>query len=113
MTRYKMTRYKVLKTREFDKDYEKLDFQDKARVEKILYQIAERGSEIGKPLAGLEFFREKKFNGNRMYFLVYNTQKVVLAAALSDKKAQQATINEIIRNLALYQKYIQDSLNKK
>ncbi|MBI2580484.1 hypothetical protein HYV85_01615 [Candidatus Woesearchaeota archaeon] len=92
---------------------DKLDKSEQARVEKILKQLNERGSEIGKPLAGLSFLREKKFNGKRLYYLVYGQWSAILVAAISDKKAQQATINRLIIESSQNQTYVFDLLKKK
>ena len=104
--------YRIFKTEEFDEQYEKLDGQDKKRVDKILAQLYEKGGAIGKPLAGLGFFKEKKFGGKRLYYLVYENFLAILAIAISDKKAQQATINKIIFEIADYQSYIIETLKK-
>ncbi len=108
-----MVRYRVFKTEEFNRDYNKLDESEQKRVNKILDQLLERGGEVGKPLSGLSFFREKKFDGRRLYYLVYRDVFVVLALAISDKKAQQATINQILLNLAEYQQYVFEALRKR
>lgn len=90
-----------------------MDESEQKRVNKILDQLLERGGEVGKPLSGLSFFREKKFDGRRLYYLVYRDVFVVLALAISDKKAQQATINQILLNLAEYQQYVFEALRKR
>ncbi|MEK6941521.1 MAG: hypothetical protein AABW85_01550 [archaeon] len=105
--------FRIFKTLEFDSDYGKLDGSEQKRVDKILTQISLRGDEVGKPLSGLPFFREKKFDGKRLYFLVYKNFLVVLAVAISDKKAQQATINKIVSYLAHYQEYVFELLKEK
>ncbi|MBX4196146.1 hypothetical protein KW805_00990 [Candidatus Pacearchaeota archaeon] len=97
--------FKVFTTREFDEDFDKLDGSEKIRVRKFIDQLEEKGGNVGKPLS-VPFFREKKFDGKRLYFLFYEDFAVVLAVALSDKKAQQATINEILNNLDTYQDYV-------
>ena len=99
-------KYKLLRTQEFNNDIENLDNSEKIRVLKILDNIIAKGDDIGKPLAGLSFFREKKFNEKRIYFLFYSDILIVLAIAISDKKAQQATINKILLNLLEYQNYV-------
>lgn len=105
--------FRIFTTREFDRDFSRFDFQEQARINKILRQLKEQGGDIGKPLSGLSFFREKKFNGNRLYYLVYKDIFVILAIAISDKKAQQATINRILLDLLEYQQYVYSLLNKK
>ena len=105
--------FRILKTQEFDKDFSKLSYQEQERVIKILKQLKEQGGDTGKPLSGLSFFREKKFDGKRLYYLVYIDSFVILAIAISDKKAQQATINRILLDLVEYQQYIYELLRKK
>ena len=108
-----MAIYRVFKTREFDSDFEKLEKPEKERVLKFLAQLSEKGGSVGKPLSGLPFFREKKFEGNRLYYLIYENFCVVLAVAISNKKAQRATINAILAKLAYYQQYVVESLKEK
>lgn len=95
------------------KDIGKLDKSEQARVEKILKQLHERGNEVGKPLAGLSFLREKKFNGKRLYYLVYSQRSAVLVAAISDKKAQQATIARLLIESSQNQMYVFDLLKER
>ncbi|MEE8401846.1 MAG: hypothetical protein V3R86_06805 [Candidatus Hydrothermarchaeaceae archaeon] len=108
-----MGKYRVFKTEEFDRDYGKLDRSEQKRVDKILNQLLEKGGEVGKPLSGLSFFREKKFSDKRLYYMAYSNVFIVLALAISDKKAQQATINQILANLAEYQQHIFETLRKR
>ncbi len=44
---------------------------EKDEAKRILKQLKEQGEDTGKPLSGLSFFREKKFDGKRLYYLVY------------------------------------------
>ena len=105
-------KFRVFKTTGFDEQFEGLSSADKIRVNKILLQLNEKGNLVGKPLSGLNFFREKKFGGMRLYYLVYENYFVILAVALSNKKAQQSTINQIIRDLAEYQRFVFETLKK-
>jgi putative component of toxin-antitoxin plasmid stabilization module len=106
-------KYKIYTTEEFDKDFEKLDKSEKIEVNKILKQIKERGANVGKPLSGLSFFREKRFGGGkRLYFLIYENFLILLVIAISDKKAQQATINRILLDIEEYQQFILELINK-
>lgn len=97
--------FRVFTTKEFDDDFADLDGSEKIRVEKFLNQLEERGADVGKPLQ-VDFFREKRLNGKRLYFLFYENYAVVLAVAISGKKAQQATINRILEDLDKYQEYV-------
>ncbi len=105
--------FRVFTTDDFDKDFQRLDKSEQLRVEKILDQLIEKGSDIGKPLSGLSFFREKKFDGKRLYFLVYEDLLAILVIATSDKKAQQTTINRILLDISRYQQYIINMLKSK
>lgn len=58
---------------------------------------------IGKGLS-YRFFREKKFEGRRVYYLVYEDLKIVLLVATSGKKDQQVTIDHITSQLDGYKK---------
>ena len=58
------------------------------------------------------FFREKKFNGKRIYYLIYQDMVVVLMVAISDKKTQQVTIDAIRANLDVYNSSLRESLKK-
>jgi mRNA-degrading endonuclease RelE of RelBE toxin-antitoxin system len=105
--------FRVFTTEEFEKDYKRLDGSDKKRVNKIMRQLKGRGDEVGKPLSGVSSFREMKFGGKRLYFLVYKDFFVVLAIAIGDKNLQQSTINKILSNLAEYQQYVFEELRKR
>lgn len=102
--------FRVFRTEEFNKSFDKLEHSEQIRAEKILNQLLQQADYVGKPLAGLAFFREKKFDGKRLYFLVYNSIYAALAVAISDKKAQQATIDRILQDLPAYKQYISNLL---
>jgi len=104
--------FKLFTTTEFDEEFADLDKSEQIKVKKILKQIKERRDEVGDPLSGLSFFREKRFGGKRVYFLIYKDMLVVLAIGISDKKAQQSTINKILIDLANYQQYVIETLKK-
>jgi len=98
--------FRVLKTAAFDEECARLDGRERLQVSKILKALREKGGSVGGPLCGLTFFREKRFGGKRLYFLVYDDVCIVLVLGMSDKKAQQATINEVILHLDEYKEYI-------
>ena len=104
-------KYRVLKMQEFDSDFKKLQKNEKERVDRFLLQLSEKGGLVGKPL-GVKFFREKKFEGKRLYYLIYDEVLVVLAVAISDKKAQRATINRIMPKFSYYQQYVSEALKQ-
>lgn len=103
--------YAVYTTKEFDENFNDLDESEKARVRKILNQLKENGDNVGKPLK-YPYFREKKFEGKRLYFLVYENYMVILAIAISDKKTQQETINRIVLELKNYKEIIEKRIRE-
>ena len=101
-----MQSYRLFKTVQFDEKCAQLTLFEKARVEAFLDQLTRDPSMIGKPL-GVHFFREKKFNGKRLYYLVYGEWKAVLIVNISDKKEQALTIAKIRMALARYKEFVQ------
>lgn len=102
--------FKVFRTPTFEKEFSKLPKPEKAAIEKFEKKLVENPY-LGKPL-GYVFFREKKLNGTRIYYLVYEDFVMVLMAAVSDKKTQRATIDAIKERLDQYYAYVRDALRK-
>ena len=101
-----MTR--VLSTKEFD-TWEKLLPKDLQReIEEFIKEL-KKGSKIGQPL-GYSFFLEKRIDGRRIYFLAYEDIDTVLLVTISDKKAQQDTIDKIKKDLDYYSNLIRKNL---
>lgn len=100
---------RVLSTEEFDKQEQNIskDYQDQIR--KIIQEL-KTTSDVGKPL-GFPFFREKKMDKYRVYFLIYKEHNTILLVTISDKKTQQETIDEIKRDLSIYKELIKKTLN--
>ena len=103
--------FRVFTTREFDEDFNKLDESDKQRVRKIMSQLKEKGDNVGKPL-GKPYFREKKFEGKRLFFLVYKQFMIILAVGISNKKMQQIAIDKIISEIKSYEEFISKKLSE-
>jgi hypothetical protein len=60
-----------------------------------------------------KFFREKRIREKRIYYLVYDDLSAVLIVAFGSKKAQQETIEEIIKDFAQFREYILNLLKEK
>ena len=101
-----MTEFKVYATESFYSDYNRLDKSLRDRLDKIKEQL-KTNPYSGKPL-GYDFFREKKLDGFRLYYLVFEKYLVVLVIAFSDKKTQQKTIDYIKRSMDIYRKDIEN-----
>lgn len=101
-----MGNYEVHRTHLFDKKLE--SFNDKFReiIDDFETQLS-INPYVGKPL-GTRWFREKKSDNYRMYYLIYEDLKAVYIITLSDKKDQQKTINTIKLFLDEYKKEIED-----
>ena len=91
---------RTFRTDWYDKKFKKLSQKEQERVEKIEQEL-KKSPYGGKPL-GYEFFREKKFNGKRLVFLVYDSHKVVFLITITDKNMQQKVIDLIKANLDVY-----------
>lgn len=60
-----------------------------------------------------KFFREKRVREKRVYYLVYDDLSAVLIIAFSGKKEQKETIDEIVKYLPEFKRYMKDLLGKK
>lgn len=96
--------YDIYRTELFIKTYEWLGEREKDWILKISRQLKENPMH-GKPL-GRVWFREKKFEGKRLYFLVYQKTHKILLIAFAPKKEQQKIIDHILGNLEDYRKIV-------
>ncbi len=103
----------IIGTAEYVQKYDSLGLTYKPRIEKFLTQLEEQGHLVGKPLSGLPFFREKKFNGNRLYYLVYLEWDVILVVDISDKKEQAGMILRIKLRLDTYKEFVRSKIIEK
>ena len=105
--------FKILLTVEFERKLADLDKAEQTIVDKVLLQLESSTGTVEKPLCGLPFFREKKFRNKRLYFLVYADKKTILMVSLSNKKAQQETIDTIRVKLIEYKSFVVQTLSEK
>jgi len=96
--------YAVYITESLEKEMEKLSASDKEIIQKIFLQLKENPY-VGDQIR-YKFFREKRIKEKRIYYLVYNDLNAVLIVALGGKKAQQDTIDEIIKYLPEFKEYL-------
>lgn len=102
--------FKVFRTSTFEKEFSKLAKTEQVAIEKFEKKLVE-SPYLGKPL-GYDFLREKKLNGKRVYYLIYQDLIIVLMVAVSGKKAQQATIDSIRGNFDFYRELVKETLRK-
>lgn len=100
--------YSVYTTESFDKEFDKLSNSDQEIIDKMFKQLAQNPN-VGDQLR-FPFFREKRLREKRVYFLIYEDLSAVLMVAIGGKKAQQSTIDEIIKLLPEFKKYIKNLL---
>ena len=97
--------FRVFRAEWYEKKLYKLSTKEQERIKQFERDLKQNPFQ-GKPL-GYAFFREKKFNGKRMYFLIYESHQVVFIITLSDKKAQQQVIDVIKANLDIYKEQME------
>ncbi|MEK6943415.1 MAG: hypothetical protein AABX00_05110 [Nanoarchaeota archaeon] len=97
-----------ISTKEFDTWERLLPKNLQKEIEEFIKEL-KKGSKIGQPL-GYPFFLEKRIDGRRVYFLVYDDIDTVLLITISDKKAQQDTIDRIKKDLDYYKDIIRKRL---
>ncbi|MFH1311544.1 MAG: hypothetical protein ABIH65_04020 [Nanoarchaeota archaeon] len=100
--------YAVYITESFEKEIEKLSEPEKKIIKKIFLQLKENPY-VGDAIR-YHFFREKRIREKRIYYLIYDNLSAVLMVAFGGKKAQQETIDEIIKDLPEFKKYIEKIL---
>ncbi len=98
----------VLSTEEFDTWEKLLPKAYQERISRLIVHL-KKTSDIGKPL-GYPFFKEKKLDKYRVYFLIYEELDAVLLITVSDKKAQQETISRIKSQLDFYREIIKKNV---
>lgn len=102
--------YAVYTTESFEKEAEKLSDSDREIIQKIFLQLKENPY-VGDQIR-YRFFREKRLREKRIYYLIYDDLSAVLVVAIGGKKAQQETINEIVKYLSEYRMYMQNLLKR-
>jgi len=101
---------KVFSTKEFDTWERILSREHKEEIDDIIKQL-KKSKDVGRPL-GYPFFREKKFDKYRIYYLIYEDLDVILLITINDKKTQQETINRIKESLDQYNKLIRNKIKE-
>ena|SRR3989338_46376 len=94
----------VYETEPFSEIYFTLEKKEQEWIEKIKEQLSENLS-IGKPLR-YGWFREKKLDNKRLYFLINQKTKKAIFLAFGCKKEQQRIIEHIVSNKERYLKLI-------
>ncbi len=102
--------FRVFRSEWYEKKLGKLDRSEQEKVD-VFEQQLKRDPYSGRPL-GYNFFREKKFDGKRLLFLVYAEHAAVFLVTITDKKAQQETIDVIKEHLDQYKEQIKNLMTQ-
>ena len=105
-----MKKFKVYHSLKFDAQLSKLhqDFQKK--VDKIEDQLVENPY-IGDAIS-VKWFREKRIENFRVYYLIYEDLNSVFMVAISGKKDQQKIINTIKLLLNFFKDELKNLIDK-
>ena len=103
--------YHLIQTDTYKEDYAYSDIQNQQRATRFCDQLELNPLQVGKPL-GFKWFREKKFNGNRLYYLVYEEWQAVLLVGMSTKKDQSNTISKIRSMIPEYHTFVYSYLKE-
>ena len=95
--------YTVFFTEDFKREFKGLSEGDRTRVKSIASQL--KDNPHAGDLLRYRVLREKRLREKRLYYLVFDDLKAVLVVTISDKKAQQKTIDEIARYINEYREY--------
>jgi len=95
--------FRVFSSAYLDRQRLHLHKADVARIEALEQQLILDAK--GKML-GLPFLREKRLNGKRLLFLVYEKEQAILLVMVTDKKHQQEDIDAIKDQLEELYNYV-------
>lgn len=88
-----MEKFKVFHSERFNRELKKYERILSDYVNNLEDKLVDNPY-TGKPL-GFDWFREKRLEKYRIYYLVYEDLKSVFMVAISEKKDQQKVINTI------------------
>jgi mRNA-degrading endonuclease RelE of RelBE toxin-antitoxin system len=87
--------YAVYTTESFEKEVERLSTSDREIIQNTCVKLKDNPY-VGDHIR-YKFFREKRLREKRIYFLVYDDLNVVLVVGFGGKKAQEDTIDEVVK----------------
>lgn len=94
----------VFETEVFSKIYEACEAREQDWIDKMKVQLSEL-LKVGKPLK-YDWFREKKFENKRLFYLINEKTRKAVLLAFGSKKEQQKIIDHILKNKEIYLKHV-------
>lgn len=105
-----MKKYKVYHSARFDGELAKFDLNFQDRVDKIEDKLIDNPY-VGDPL-NVKWFREKRIDKYRIYYIIYDDLSAVFMVGISEKKDQQRIINTIRLLFEFLRKELEDLVDK-
>ena len=105
-----MKKYKVYHSAKFDRELSKHDLKFQRRVDNIENQLVDNPY-TGDPLS-MKWFREKRYDKYRIYYLIYEDLDSVFMVAISEKKDQQKVINTVWLLLEFFREELRRLIDK-
>lgn len=102
--------YRVYRSDQYQHQFEKCDHSQQQRIETCEKNIQQQPY-ASKPL-GYRFLREKKFDGKRTIFLIYEKEECLFLVTICNKKTQQKEIDIIKSQLSWYEEEIQTKVKE-
>jgi len=103
-------KYRVYHSAKFDRELSKYDIEFQRRVDNIEDQLVDNPY-TGDPL-GVKWFREKRHDKYRIYYLIYEDLDSVFMVAISEKKDQQKVINTVWLLLEFFREELRRLIDK-
>ena len=98
-------KYTIFVTEPFEELFYTLEKSEQIWIDKIKRKLEEN---VTGKILGFEWFREKKHDNKRLYFLVDEENKKILLVAFATKKDQQKTINFVNANMKELLNYLRN-----
>lgn len=102
--------FRVFHTDEYDKKFAKLQKTEQQRL--LVFEQELKVYPFQGRALNYRFFREKKFNGKRMLFLIYLEYNSIYLISIVNKKSQQKVINFIKSRLPFFKEQVNKLINR-
>lgn len=99
-----MMEYEIYETETFSRIFDTLTGKERNWIRKMKLQL-KVNPKAGKPL-GFEWFREKKFENKRLYFVISLKKPRILLVSFASKKEQQKIIAYVTLHKEEYVEFI-------